>query len=90
MTKTPAQKNRHEIALEIAKSSGVCSFNPFIGGSAAETCEKFNDGFTLLHYLLSRGVAEDIQPGLALLTQTMWAAARFEMEVGDGMKGGEA
>ena len=85
-----APKTRNEIALDVAKSSGVCYFNPFIGGSASETCEKLNDGFTLLHYLLSRSAAEDIQPGLSLLTQTMWAAAQFEMEVGDGKKGSAA
>lgn len=83
-------KIRDEIALEVVTSSGVCYFNPFIGGSAAQTCEKLNDGFGLLHYLLSRGVAEDIQPGLSLLAQTMWAAAQFEMEAGDLSKGGAA
>lgn len=85
-----AQKTRNEIALEVAKSSGVCYFNPFIGGSAAETCEKLNDGFGMLHYLLSRDVSEDIQPGLSLLAQTMWAAAQFEMQAGERSEGGEA
>lgn len=83
-------KNRDEISLEVANSSGICYFNPFIGGSAAQTCEKLNDGFGLLHYLLSRGVAEDIQPGLSMLAQTMWAAAQFEMEAGELSKGGAA
>ena len=85
-----APKTRNEIALEVAKSSGVCYFNPFIGGSASETCEKLNDGFGMLHYLLSRDVSEDIQPGLSLLAQTMWAAAQFESQIGDETKGGAA
>lgn len=85
----PAPKTRNEIALDVAKSSGVAYFNPFIGGSAAETCEKLNDGFGMLHYLLSRNVAEDIQPGLSLLAQTMWAAAQFEMQAGSRSKGGD-
>ena len=84
----PAPKTRSEIALGVAQSSGVGYFNPFIGGSAAETCERLNDGFGVLDYLLNQGVSEDIQPGLALLSQTMWAAARFEGEAGERAKGG--
>ncbi len=86
----PTPNTRAEVAQDVVSSSGVCYFNPFLGNSAVETCEKLNDGFELLHYLLSRSVDSGIQPGLSLLAQTMWAAAQFEMEAGERSKGGAA
>lgn len=85
------QKTRNEIALDVAKSSGVGYFNPFIGDSATETCGKLNDGLGFVHYLLDKDlVSEDINSGVALVVQTMWAAAQFEMQIGDETKGGQA
>ena len=81
---------REEVALKMAESYGVKYFNPFIGNSAADTCGSLNEGFTFLHHVLNRGVAEEIQPCLSLLVQTMWAAAQFEMEAGELSKGGAA
>lgn len=80
--KTSAPKTRHELALEMAKESGVCYFNPFIGNSAAKTCEKLNDGLEIIHHLLANDLAPDGNIGLALFVQTMWAAAQFEGQIG--------
>ncbi|MFT3963711.1 hypothetical protein [Propionivibrio sp.] len=77
-----ASEIRYESALELAECSGISYFNPFIGGSAVETCEKLNDGFEILHYLMCRDVFEGIRPGLSLLVQTMSAAVQFEVDVG--------
>lgn len=90
MAKTLSQKTREEIALDFAKSSGVAYLNPFIGGTSAETCGNLDDGFSMLHYFMSRSIGDETQPGLALLVRAMWTAVQFEKEVAERREGGEA
>lgn len=93
--KTATLKTREEISLNVVEEGGITYLNPFIGFSAAETCEKLNDGLGVLHHLLGegvpgRGMSEEIQVGLALFIQTMWTAAQFESTVYNETKGGAA
>jgi hypothetical protein len=68
-------------ALESVQASGPDALNPLLGNSPAQTCANLNEVIGLLHSLItSDRELTEIQPGMALILQTVWAAVQFEAD----------
>lgn len=73
---------RQLIANQIVGDSGICYFNPLIGQSAGETCANIEPIMALLYGLTNRNqVSEDMNQGVKLIVQAVWAAMQYEREV---------
>lgn len=69
-------------AYQQVSEYGATYFNPLIGRTAAETCEKTEHVMAFLHELLIRDlVDEDTNSALAKIVQTAWAAMQYERDV---------
>ena len=61
---------------------GAHYFNPLIGRTAAETCERTEHVMALLHELLVRDlVDEDTSGAIVKIVQTAWTAMQYERDV---------
>ena len=71
---------REKVAKEYFDGSGVGYFNPYIGGSPAETCGRVADALGFLYGVLFTNDIdfEQSRHGLGLMVQTIWAATQFE------------
>lgn len=84
-TATDARKIQ---AHELVNKFGAAFLNPLIGTSAANTCAKAEPVIALLHELLDRNlVSEDMNPGLAKIVQTVWAAMQYERDTAEQSEG---
>lgn len=75
--------SRDPFAVSQLADCGPGYFNPLIGSSPAETCEKLSDVLGFVYDLVGPKGGEfsditDKQPGIALVLQTAWAAAQYE------------
>lgn len=79
---------RQLVANQIVGDSGIAYFNPLIGTSAANTCAKTEPVIELLYHLFDRNlVSEDMNPGLAKIVQTVWAAMQYERDTAEQSEG---
>lgn len=66
----------------VAEAVSASWLNPFIGGSAADTCTKIEEGMAFLYELFKRDlVSDDMTPGLTRIVQTIWTATQYERDV---------
>lgn len=64
---------------QLADFDGPSIFNPMIGRSAGDTCNRLQDALCFLTNLLDgEHDLKEGRDGLALICQTMWAAAQYE------------
>lgn len=64
---------------QLADFDGPSIFNPLIGHSAAETCDRLQDALGFLTLLVDgEHDLREGRDGLKLICQTMWAAAQYE------------
>jgi hypothetical protein len=66
-------------AIETMVDFGTAYFNPMIQRSEEKTFEQIERVMQLLHSLIdSKDSIDEIRPGLAIVAQTVWAAAQYE------------
>ena len=83
-----AKDVRNIYAHQVIDDCGPNYFNPLIGTSPAETCAKTEPVIALLHELFDRNlVSEDMNPGLAKIVQTVWAAMQYERDTAEQSEG---
>ncbi len=79
---TKADDARQIVANQILGAVGVAYFNPLIGPSAGITCSRVEPIMEMLYELSDRNlISEDMNPGIKLIVQTVWAAMQYEREV---------
>lgn len=66
-------------AIEAMADFGTAYFNPMIQRTEEKTFEQIERVMQLLHSVIdSKDSIDEIRPGLAIVAQTVWAAAQYE------------
>lgn len=79
---TKANDARQIVADKIVDDFGIDYFNPLIGASAGQTCAKIEPLMEMLYELSDRNlISGDMNPGIKLIINTVWAAMQYEREV---------
>lgn len=79
---TTADDARQIVANQIFGDGGAGYFNPLIGISAGKTCAKIDPIMEMLYGLYDCNlISEDMNTGVKLIIQTVWAAVQYESAV---------
>lgn len=77
-----ANDARLDVSNQIVNDFGINYFNPLIGNSAGKTCANIEPIMEMLYGLSNRNlISEDMNPGVKMIIQTVWAAMQYEREV---------